>query len=232
MAAPSIRATGTPVTGSGASITPTIPGATVDGDLMILAAGMKENAGAGMAAPAGWTAFPTFPFTSGVNPEPRVLLAWRIKQAGDANPAITNVNQMAAAAVIVDVMGDFDPAAPIVSNAQVLSASGTTVTSNNLTPLRDGTLAFFAAWASNAGLTSGITYSGWSGSNPTLTEIVDVAVVGGSGGGNMSLGIASGPSTGTAALGARTATLSAARVNVGALFGVNPLFVQPIKMVI
>lgn len=235
MAAPSIRATGVVNTGTGPTLTPVIPPTTVDGDLMLLIGGMKyDGATSGaMAVPAGWNAIAGLPYTHGASSEPKAVAAWRIKQSGDSNPVLTSVNNMASIAVIISVQGDYDPAAPINANSYTESiVSGTTVTSNDLTPLRDNGLVFFAAFSGNSGLTSGVTHSGWSGTNPTFTEIVDSSLVGGSGGGNFSLGIAWGNNVGTSALGTRTVGLSGARNWIATMFSVPVIGGNVMRMVI
>lgn len=210
---------------------------------MVLIAGVKKDTlNTGLDAPTGWTAVPNFPHShSSGNPAPRSLLAYRIKQAGDAAPVVDSgygvppATAPALIAVIASVAPDFDVSNPLDlpgAGVPVDSVSGTTVTSNDHTPALADELIFFVAWAANAGLTAGTTVSGYSGANPALVEQVDTNRVGGSNGGNLTLAVAAGPTTSVAALGARTATLAAARLNSGALFGIRPAARRGLAMLI
>lgn len=217
MAAPSFRAAGTSSKSNGGNPTPALPSGTATGDLLVCVCATAFASNDLLSMPAGWTKF-----ANGT----RLSLWWKFAGAGESAPTVTNLSGGAALAFLLGFYGtaasnpvDY-PGSGFPNNSPDDTTAPRLLASNDFTPSVADEMIVFVASNSVIGSTSPPTLSDWSGTNPTFTERVDDTYITFS---TTVAGAATGPSTSTSALGARTVTSS---INVtgahGALFGIKP----------
>lgn len=215
-----------------------IPAATQIGDLMIAFCGFTPNNNSGTinSIPAGWTQLYNV-----VGNNQRLAVAWRIKQAGDANPTWGQSSSGPIRTAILSIF-DHDSSNPIDSSGQSASGgqsprpSGTAGT-NNFTPSVADELIIGATcigYYNTTASTYGMTVLG--GSGPAFTQ----QGWGSLNSGNSDLGLAvhtGNTPAGTSAIGARnwdySATSGEWRSWTGLVFGIRPASPRnPIQMLI
>lgn len=207
------RSVGTAAKSAGAtSVTPGMPAGWQPGDLLVA---FVRNSSP-VTFPAGWTK--EIDHTTGAP----FTIGYRRAQAGDTAPLVSQPGGGAIHAVVVAYTGALASGNPIDHpTAAKNNASSTTVTSNNFTPSVAGEIViFFVSIANNRSV------SGYSGTNPTFSEMLDTNSP------DVSMAAADGLKTDTTATGARTATLDSASPNTGALFGIKPEGGSPIRMLV
>lgn len=118
---PFFVATGTTATGNNTSVSPGIPAGIATGDLMILHASIRNSGTGTVNVPAGWTA---------IQNTANVLIAGRMRQAGDVAPTVTfnggAANEDTSAAIMAFRGATF---AGSVVTAQLLNSSAQDVLS-------------------------------------------------------------------------------------------------------
>ena len=188
------------------TITPGLPAGFSANDIHVCVVAAFNNTSLGF--PAGWTKI--VEVNNGANH--RCTVAWRRAVGGDAGPAITGSGTSIIARIFgfAGVVTSGNPHDAVGSQA---NASSATITAPTITPLNDNDMVVFTGTSIAVG-----TVSGYSGTNPTFTEGFDSNYAGE----DETICLAYGTQTPAGATGARTATCTAAGVNVGAMLSLTP----------
>lgn len=189
-----------------------LPASMAAGEIMLLWVHSGDNIAHG--TPAGWTLKETLTNTA----TQRRSLFWRAWVTGDAAPTVTHALGSSAVAWIEAWTGR-DTANPFSAFGSQSNASSATITAPTITPGSANDDVGFNGVVENVDTSTALTQSGYSGTNPTLTERVDDET--GLGTTEVGMATASGTTDG-AATGSRTSTANAAGVNIGTLFALKP----------
>lgn len=182
-----------------------VPTGTTTNDIMVCVASAADNVVC--TFPSGWTK----KFEQNNGTSQRLTVAW--KRAGASESAFT-ITHASGNSVVAQVFGysgcsvSGDPF-EVTGTGTTSSGSGNgTITAGGITPTHTNSAVLMIA-SETDGSTDGVgsnMYSGWSGTDPTLTEVGDAASE--SGTKEASLGAAWGLTTDGAATGSRTVSLS------------------------
>lgn len=196
-----------------------VPAGTADGDVMLMILNYKNIFGT-LSIPAGWTAAGNQINSSngGAPGSVRARVFWRVASSEPASYTIAWPSALSHCVGIVAFRG-VDTGSPIVGYSGRNNATSSSVTATAISPtVADSMVVFLAAVADDFAL------SGWSGTNPTFTEWLDVGTTAGT---DNQIGIASGVKTDTTTTGNRTASIGGSVRSVGFLVALNPYLPPP-----
>jgi hypothetical protein len=191
---------------------PGMPSGWQADDVLICACYQGDNVVSTMPSPA-WTQI--LGQNNGVTS--RMSIWWRRAEVGDTAPTITHAAGNTGLAWIAAFSGALTSGTPVDNPSGTTwasaNASSATCTSNAFTPTEaDEEILFVAGWEEDLA----VTFT--AGSNPALTERVDVLTALGST--DATLAMASGVKTDTTLIAARTCS-GPTDENIGALFGIK-----------
>lgn len=159
---------GTSVAGTTSSFVTTLPAGWVAGDVAVLT-GHVSATSLTMATPAGWTAVPGVMNPTNESTNSRVYAWYRVLQAGDTAPTVTNSGAVTGGWEMAAYRGA-DTVSP-VGQASTATAAATSATLPTLAGVGAGSglHAFGHARVASGTIPSGLTF------NAAYTEVVDVA---------------------------------------------------------
>lgn len=211
----SFVAAGTVAKASGATVTPGLPSGWAADDIHL--ALITEETGAVIGVPSGWTKIIENTNTELLSPVFRMTLAWRRAVAGDTAPGFTGASGGIVARIggfrgVVTTGNPHDTAPVVKDNTQ-----STTLTADALVPANADDMIIFLGSVEE--LLSDVTFSTYSGTNPTFTESFQDS---NSIGGNFTAQfMAHGLKNDTSSTGSRTAALSTNSYSIGALISLQ-----------
>lgn len=192
---------GTVASAASGNITPTLPAGFQADDIFVMVVYTSNNTAP--TFPGDWTT------KLGTNngATQRVTVAWARATGGSGNPLVTHSAGFIIARIAgfrgVTTSGD-----PFDAAAAQANASSATITAPDITTTHTNDMVLFCGgWFAGTG-----GASGYSGTNPTFTEAIDNLISGE----DQNICLAYGIKSDAAAVGSRTATITAG-INVGAL---------------
>jgi hypothetical protein len=197
---PWVEVVGTVATAASGNVTPALPAGPAAGDLLVLVVSGADNV---TVSNANYTS--KLATNQGTALRQTILYRWW--QSGDAAPVVTHTAGNAIIARILLVRGAVGTGDPFEVATAASGAASATITSADVTPTSAATCVLFACSSNNVGDTSGTPVMGaYSGRDPTFSEVADNA--NGTGSNEVVQAVAWGGAKATAALGARTATIT------------------------
>ncbi len=158
---------GTVGTAASGNVTPTINASSASGHLMICVIESADNVASTM--PAGWNSR----VAQNQGTALRQQIFTKVHSGSESNPLVTHPAGNAIKARIFTYSGVNTATNDGVNTSSTAGGTGTTVTATTITPTA-GSAVLFAVSESVAGDTSGAdSASGYSGTDPTFTEIDD-----------------------------------------------------------
>jgi hypothetical protein len=207
-------AVGTVATGITATVTPGLPAGFFTDDIHVCLVNLENTTA--VSFPAGWTQ------KIALNNTLRTEIWWRRAVAGDTGPAISGAG-LGIVARIVGYRGCTRGGDPFSAFGSQANAASTTDTAPAITPLEANDMILFAGSALNL---AAMTFSAYSGTNPTFSEAMQNDLTGDT---NHIAGfLADGIKTDATTTGTRTATISVSSLNNGALLSLST---DPIGMI-
>lgn len=201
-----VTVAGTVASASSGNITPGLPSGWAAGDIHCLIVMSSDNVA--ITLPANWV------IKSATNngASERVTFAYKRAVAGDTNPLVTHTAGAAIIGRIAGFRGAIATGDPFEAGAAQANASSATISAAALTTLTANCMIVFAGGSAAEG-----TVSGYSGTNPVFTEIIDSTFAGE----DNTICMAYGIKTDISTTGARTATNTGAAVNVGTMWAMT-----------
>lgn len=185
-----------------------VPGGTVNGDVMILLINSKDNAV--QATPSGWTRI-----GSQLNNTTSLTTNIFYRVANSEPASYSPVTTAVSHCLTISSFSGVSNLAPVNTSSQRANSSSLTITADAVTPsIANSELIFISGYGDD------VTHASYSGTNPTFSERFDAGTIDGT---DSAVALASGIKTDTTSSGSRTATASGtAAVNNGFLVALTP----------